>query len=135
MPIPLATPDPPNLGEGSDALMGRVFSKKPRPYFEYEHEIQKNLRNFKSVLVYYLTPLQKKECVVLEHTVYLQRGGGPSMKGPLSLFFCLLYFIFFCIFLIFVLYFNIQLDFIMTKTTSDKIRSILLDPFLVIEWT
>ena len=92
----LATPDPPHFREGSDAFMGRVFSKKTRPYFEHEHEIQTNLRDLKSVLVYYLTPLQKQECVVLEHTVYLQRGGGPSINGPLSLFFCV--FIFYCFF-------------------------------------
>ena len=135
----LAAPDPPNW-EGSDVFMGRVFSKKTRPYFE--HEIRTNLRDLKSVLVYYLTPLQKQECVVLEHTVYLQRGGGPSINGPLSLFFCVFifycffrFFIFYCFFLFLFFYFNIQLDFIMTKTTSDKIRSILLDPFLVIEWT
>ena len=95
-PVPsflLAAPDPPNW-EGSDVFMGRVFSKKTRPYFE--HEIRTNLRNLESVLVYYLTPLQKQECVVLEHTIYCQRGGGPSINGPLSLFFCV--FIFYCFF-------------------------------------
>ena len=89
------------IWEGSDAFMGRVFSKKTRPYFEHEHEIRTNLRDLKSVLVYYLTPLQKQECVVLEHTVYLQRGGGPSIKGPLSLFFCVFIFYYFFYFSLF----------------------------------
>merc|ERR1711954_158929 len=89
----LAAPDLPNLGEGSDAFMGRVFSKKTRPYFE--HEIRTILRDLKSVLVYYLTPLQKQECVVLEHTIYLQRGGGPSIEWSLVTIFLCFYILFF----------------------------------------
>ena len=57
-------------------------------------------------LVYYLTPLQKQECVMLEHTIYLQRGGGPSINGPLSLFFlCFYILLFFLDFLYFIVFF------------------------------
>ena len=101
----------PPIWEGSGTFMGRVFSKKTRPYFEYEHEIRTILRDLKSVLVYYLTPLQKQECVVLEHTVYLQRGGGPSIEWSLvTIFFVFSYFIgffrFFIVFFIFILTYN-----------------------------
>ena len=87
--------------------MGRVFSKKTRPYFELiEHEIRTNLRDLKILLVYYLTPLQKQECVVLEHTIYRQSGGGPSINGPLSLFFlCFYILLFFLDFLYFIFFF------------------------------
>ena len=93
------------------------FSQKTRPYFEHEQEIRTNLRNLKIVLVYYLTPLQKQECVVLEHTVYCQRGGGPSIKGPLSLFFCLFIFYYFFIFYILLFFKFFWIFWVLLSTT------------------
>ena len=92
------------FGDGPGAVLAPVIftwggfsARKPDPILNRfsEHEIQTNLRDLKSVLVYYLTPLQKQECVVLEHTVYLQRGGGPSIERSLVTIFLFFYFIIF----------------------------------------